>query len=94
MAFETISDLTLAFLSGWATSSILRDYLHKYVGRKLDDLSAKDLDDPGAIEAALKSAFTDLDDEIVSDGLAALYEQIPHKEVICRIAPSSCGSQS
>ncbi|KAJ5726223.1 uncharacterized protein N7483_007580 [Penicillium malachiteum] len=42
---------------GWATSSILRNYLHKYVGRKLDQLSAEDLDDPGAIEAAINSGL-------------------------------------
>ncbi|KAJ5930963.1 hypothetical protein N7466_006456 [Penicillium verhagenii] len=78
--------------SGWATSSILRNHLHKYVGRKLDQLSAEDLDDYGAIEAAIKSAFTELDDEIVSDGLAAIYEPIPQAEAMCRIAPSSSGS--
>lgn len=41
---------------------------------------------------AIKSAFIELDDEIVSDGLTAIYEPIPHAEAMCRIAPSSCGS--
>lgn len=48
--------------------------------------------DSGAIEGAIKSAFVELDNEIVSDGLAAIYEPIPHAEAMCRIAPSSCGS--
>ncbi|KAJ5347902.1 uncharacterized protein N7506_001155 [Penicillium brevicompactum] len=78
--------------SGWATSSILKEFLHKYVRRKLDKLSAKDLNDSEAIEVAMKSAFIELDDEIVSDGLAAIYEPITHAEAMCRIAPSSCGS--
>ncbi|KAJ5328713.1 hypothetical protein N7452_009103 [Penicillium brevicompactum] len=63
-----------------------------YVRRKLDKLSAKDWNDSEAIEVAMKSAFIELDDEIVSDGLAAIYEPITHAEAMCRIAPSSCGS--
>lgn len=62
------------------------------MGRKLDQLSAENLGDPGAIGEAMKSAFTELDDEIVSDGLAAIYEPIPQAEAMCRIAPSSSGS--
>ncbi|KAJ5949973.1 hypothetical protein N7454_001557 [Penicillium verhagenii] len=68
----------------WGFTTVTRE--------KLDQLSAEDLDDCGAIEAAIKSAFTELDDEIVSDGLAAIYEPIPHAEAMCHIAPSSSGS--
>ncbi|CAG8424846.1 unnamed protein product [Penicillium salamii] len=40
----------------------------------------------------MKSAFIQLDDEIISDALAAIYEPIPHAEAVCRIAPASAGS--
>ncbi|KAJ5614394.1 hypothetical protein N7528_008048 [Penicillium herquei] len=77
---------------GWATSAILRDYLAKYVDRKLDLLSAEELGDATKVETAVKSAFIELDDEIISDGLAALYESIPHTEAMCRMAPAISGS--
>lgn len=77
---------------GWETSSILRDYLANYVNRRLDRLSAEELENATAVQEAIKSAFVELDDEIISDGLAALYEPIPHAEAMCRMAPANSGS--
>lgn len=62
------------------------------MNRKLDRLSAEELENPTAVQEAIKSAFVELDDEIISDGLAALYEPIPHAEAMCRMAPAISGS--
>lgn len=62
------------------------------MNRKLDRLSAEELENATAVQEAIKSAFVELDDEIISDGLAALYEPIPHAEAMCRMAPANSGS--
>jgi pyruvate dehydrogenase phosphatase len=77
---------------GWATSSILRVVLAEYVAQKLRGLDESKREDPEAIEEAIKSAFVQLDDEIISDALSAINEPIPHVEAMCRIAPASSGS--
>lgn len=74
------------------TSKILENHLPTYVNRKLDELADAELDDFEKTKNAIKSAFLQLDNEIISDGLAAVYEPIPHAEAVCRITPAESGS--
>lgn len=74
------------------TAKILENHLSTYVNRKLDKLADTELDDFEKTKNAIKSAFLQLDNEIISDGLAAVYEPIPHAEAVCRITPAESGS--
>lgn len=75
---------------GWATSAVLRVSLANYVARKLKDVTdAAPEGDLDAIQTAIASGFTQLDDEIFSDALAALRDPVSHAEAMCRIASAS-----
>ncbi|KAB8253817.1 protein serine/threonine phosphatase 2C [Aspergillus pseudonomiae] len=78
--------------SGWFTSKILASFLTKYVSRKLAQLPESVMQDLIVVEEAIKSAFLELDNEILSNALAALHEPISHAEAISRLGPASSGS--
>ncbi|MCJ1351104.1 MAG: hypothetical protein MMC33_001086 [Icmadophila ericetorum] len=74
--------------SGRHTSSVLSHSLIPYVARSLNDSSSEET----AIEAAMVSAFTTLDNDISADCLAALNDAKTHAEVQARLAPFASGS--
>ncbi|KAJ5333098.1 uncharacterized protein N7506_006881 [Penicillium brevicompactum] len=78
--------------SGWATAKVLSSIIARRVARHLGTLTDESIRDVESVMSAFESAFLELDDEITSDGIDAMSDDIPHAEAMCRIAPTSSGS--
>lgn len=84
--------MTYLICSGWATAKVLSSILARRVARHLGTLTDEGIRDVESVISAFESSFLELDDEIMSDGIDALSDDIPHAEAMCRIAPTSSGS--
>ena len=82
----------MSVIRGWATSKILSTALAPYVARRLQVLNPSELRDGELVKGVFDSAFTELDNEIITDAMDAMNSDIPHAEAMCRIAPASSGS--
>ena len=80
--------------SGWATSATLKESLVPYVSRTLSALFTSSSSPPTqtAIEEAIATSFITLDNEILTDGIAALQTAHSHTEAQSRLAPAFSGS--
>ena len=88
---------TNALARGWQTSTVLRQSLVSYVVRELKEvfLKGSGADDPAVIDDAIKRAFLQLDDDIVSGGLKAVAENLGSRsEIIADITPAVHGSMA
>ena len=87
-------------LRGGATSAVLRESLVQYVSRSLSQLFQSPPGVQGisknerekAIVDAIKSAFNQLDDEIISDAVDALKTAKTTTEALSRLAPGLAGA--
>jgi pyruvate dehydrogenase phosphatase len=77
--------------AGWATSTVLREALIPYVSTSLAGLSKPS--DAGAVDAAIKRAFTQLDDRIMTTAQDAISSHpLASAEGIAALAPAIAGS--
>lgn len=79
--------------NGWAMSTTLRETLVPYVSRHLKSLfQSGELPTPETIDNNIISAFRQLDDEFISDGVAALKDSKSLTEALSRLALGFAGS--
>ncbi|CAI4212509.1 unnamed protein product [Parascedosporium putredinis] len=81
--------------SGWVTSAKLRNELIQFVARELNDtyIAANGkIPDDAAIDAAIKTGFTRLDDEIVHKSVEKVFKQNSKTLAAEALAPALAGS--
>lgn len=81
--------------SGWTTSAKLRNSLINYVARELNETyieSAGETPDASAIDAAIKTGFTRLDDEIVNKSVDKVFKENSKTLAADLLAPALSGS--
>ncbi|KAH8817173.1 phosphatase 2C-like domain-containing protein [Xylogone sp. PMI_703] len=78
--------------SGWESSKIISHVLAKHVAQRLYSLLPVQFNDPECIASTIKTAFIELDQDILLDAFNALDPEVPVAEGICRVGPATSGS--